>query len=461
MREKLNLVIESRMFESLSTRLDTIFKQLSGRGRLTEADVDTALREVRVALLEADVNFRVVRDFVAKVRERSVGSDVLESLTPGQQVIKIVHEELLHVLGEGQTRLNTATSAPPAIVMLIGLQGSGKTTTAAKLALHLRKSGQRPLMIAADTYRPAAVEQLTALGKQLDISVYEEGTAADPVDIAEHGVQRAREKGNTVVLLDTAGRLHIDQEMMQELVQIKERLSPQEVLLVVDAMTGQDAVRAAGDFHQQVGLTGLILSKMDGDARGGAALSVRAVTGVPVKFMGTGEKPDALEPFHPDRLASRILGMGDVLTLIEKAQENFDQEKALQMEKKLRTASLTLEDFLDQLQQIKRMGPLSQLVEMIPGMSRVARNMPSSALDDGQLKKVEAIIYSMTPLERRRPELINGSRRRRIAAGSGTTPADVNQLLNQFNQMRKMLKQYGQMLSGRGGRRLPTNLFGL
>ena len=449
------------MFESLSTKLDTIFKQLSGRGRLTEADVDTALREVRVALLEADVNFRVVRDFVAKVRERSLGSDVLESLTPGQQVIKIVHEELLHVLGEGQTRLNTATSAPPAIVMLIGLQGSGKTTTAAKLALHLRKSGQRPLMIAADTYRPAAVEQLAALGKQLDISVYEEGTTADPVDIAVHGVQRAREKGYTVVLLDTAGRLHIDEEMMQELVRIKEQLSPQEVLLVVDAMTGQDAVRAAGDFHQQVGLTGLILSKMDGDARGGAALSVRAVTGVPVKFMGTGEKPDALEPFHPDRLASRILGMGDVLTLIEKAQENFDQEKALQMEKKLRTASLTLEDFLDQLQQVKRMGPLSQLIEMIPGMSRVARNMPTSALDDRQLKKVEAIIYSMTPLERRRPELINGSRRRRIAAGSGTTPADVNQLLNQFNQMRKMLKQYGQMLSGRGGRRLPTNLFGL
>jgi len=449
------------MFESLSTRLDTIFKQLSGRGRLTEADVDTALREVRVALLEADVNFRVVRDFVAKVRERSVGSDVLESLTPGQQVIKIVHEELLHVLGEGQTRLNIATGTPPAIVMLIGLQGSGKTTTAAKLALHLRKSGQRPLMIAADTYRPAAVEQLAALGKQLDISVYEEGTTADPVDIAVHGVQRAREKGYTVVLLDTAGRLHIDEEMMQELVRIKEQLSPQEVLLVVDAMTGQDAVRAAGDFHQQVGLTGLILSKMDGDARGGAALSARAVTGVPVKFMGTGEKADALEPFYPDRLASRILGMGDVLTLIEKAQENFDQEKALQMEKKLRTASLTLEDFLDQLQQVKRMGPLSQLIEMIPGMSRVARNMPTSALDDRQLKKVEAIIYSMTPLERRRPELIDGSRRRRIAAGSGTTPADVNQLLNQFNQMRKMLKQYGQMLSGRGGRRLPTNLFGL
>ncbi|MBI2887062.1 MAG: signal recognition particle protein [Chloroflexi bacterium] len=448
------------MFEALTTKLDAVFKKLAGRGRLSEKDVDDALREVRVALLEADVHFRVARDFVARVRERAVGSDVLGSLTPGQQVVKIVHEELLSVLGEGQPRLSLSPT-PPTVVMLVGLQGSGKTTTAAKLALHLRKGGQRPLLVAADVYRPAAVEQLVTLGKQLDIPVYQQGIAADPVEIVQNGIRRAREQGNTVALLDTAGRLHVDDEMMQELVRIKERIAPHEVLLVVDAMTGQDAVRAAGDFHQQVGLTGLILSKMDGDARGGAALSVRAVTGVPVKFLGTGEKTDALEPYHPDRLASRILGMGDVLTLIEKAQAQVDQAKAAEMERKFRTASFTLEDFLDQLQQVKQMGPLSQLLEMIPGMSRVAKNLPASALDDRQLKKVEAIIYSMTPLERRRPDVIDGSRRRRIAAGSGTTPADVNQLLNQFHQMQKMMKQYSQMLSGRGGRRLPGNMFRL
>ncbi len=449
------------MFDSLSTRLDNVFKKLAGRGRLTEQDVEDALREVRVALLEADVHFKVVRDFVARIRERAVGEEVLQSLTPAQQVIKIVHEELLGVLGEG-ARLATAPT-PPTLIMLVGLQGSGKTTTAAKLALYLRKAGQRPMLVAADVYRPAAIDQLVSLGKQLDVPVYEEGSEADPLDIAQHGLRQAREQGCTVVLLDTAGRLHIDEVMMREVTRIKERLTPHEVLLVVDAMTGQDAVRAAGEFHEQVGITGLVLSKMDGDARGGAALSVRAITGVPVKFMGVGEKPDALEPFHPDRLASRILGMGDMLTLIERAQQNIDQEKAEQWEKKLKTASFNLEDFLEQLQQVKRLGPISQLLEMIPGMSSMAKKLPTAALDDNQLKKVEAVIYSMTARERRRPDIIDGSRRRRIAAGSGTTPSDVNQLLNQFTQMQKMMKQYGAMLGGKGGKggkgkRLPTGM---
>ena len=449
------------MFDSLSTRLDNVFKKLAGRGRLTEQDVEDALREVRVALLEADVHFKVVRDFVARIRERAVGEEVLQSLTPAQQVIKIVHEELLGVLGEG-ARLATAPT-PPTLIMLVGLQGSGKTTTAAKLALYLRKAGQRPMLVAADVYRPAAIDQLVSLGKQLDVPVYEEGSEADPLDIAQHGLRQAREQGCTVVLLDTAGRLHIDEVMMRELTRIKERLTPHEVLLVVDAMTGQDAVRAAGEFHKQVGITGLVLSKMDGDARGGAALSVRAITGIPVKFMGVGEKPDALEPFHPDRLASRILGMGDMLTLIERAQQNIDQEKAEQWEKKLKTASFNLEDFLEQLQQVKRLGPISQLLEMIPGMSSMAKKLPTAALDDNQLKKVEAVIYSMTARERRRPDIIDGSRRRRIAAGSGTTPSDVNQLLNQFTQMQKMMKQYGAMLGGKGGKggkgkRLPTGM---
>ncbi|MSQ26641.1 MAG: signal recognition particle protein [Dehalococcoidia bacterium] len=447
------------MFDSLSEKLDGVFKRLAGRGRLTEKEVDEALREVRLALLEADVNFKVVRDFVARIRERSVGEDVLGSLTPGQQVIKIVHEELLTVLGEGNPCINLASTAPT-IIMMVGLQGSGKTTTCAKLALMLRKQGQRPLLVAADVYRPAAIDQLVTLGKQLDIPVHEQGANAAPLDIVTAGVAKARELGSTVVILDTAGRLHVDDGMMNEVAIIKERLQPHEVLLVVDAMTGQDAVRAAGEFHARLGVTGLILSKTDGDARGGAALSVRAVTGVPVRFMGTGEKPDAFEPFHPDRLAQRILGMGDVLTLIEKAQANIDQQKAEQWEKKLRTASFTLEDFLDQLQQVKKMGPLSQLLEMIPGMSSMAKKLPAAALDDRQLKKVEAIIYSMTPRERRRPDILDGSRRRRIAKGSGTTPADVNQLLNQFTQMQKMLKQYGNMFSGKAGaRRMPQGPF--
>ncbi len=427
------------MFESLSEKLQEVFRKLGGRGRLTEADVDAALREVRVALLDADVNYRVVRDFIGRVRERAVGAEVLKHLSPAQQVIKIVYEELVNLLGPAAPRLEPPPQ-PPGIVMLVGLQGSGKTTTAAKLALHLRRQGQRPFMIAADPYRPAAGAQLQILGRQLDIPVYHEPSGRDALAIAENGLRRAREAGAGWVILDTAGRLHIDDALMAELEALKARLRPHEVLLVADAMTGQDAVRTAEEFHRRVGLTGVILTKLDGDARGGAALSVRAVTGVPIKFIGVGEKPDALEPFYPDRLASRILGMGDVLTLIEKAQQAFDREQAKALEKKLRTATFTLEDFLNQLQQVKKMGPLQQLLEMIPGFSQAAKHLPAEAFDERQLKRVEAIILSMTPEERRRPEIIDGSRKRRIARGSGTSIQEVNQLLNQFFQTRRLMK---------------------
>ncbi|MBI2863856.1 MAG: signal recognition particle protein [Chloroflexi bacterium] len=427
------------MFESLSDKLQRVFAKLNNKGKLTEKDVEEALREVRLALLEADVNFKVVKDFVGRVREKAVGVEVLKSLTPAQQVVKVVNEELVNVLGGGQSRLENA-SQPPTVVMLVGLQGSGKTTTAAKLALHLRKAGHKPLMVAADVYRPAAITQLITLGKQLDIPVYSEDKAK-PADICNNALRRAREIGASHLILDTAGRLHIDEAMMQELVAIRGRMKPHEVLLIADAMTGQDAVKAAQEFNGQVGLTGLILTKADGDARGGAALSVKSVTGVPIKLLGTGEKLDALEPFYPDRMASRILGMGDVLSLIEKAQANVDQEQAKALEKKLRSANFDLADFLSQLQQVKKMGPLSQLVEMIPGFSSLGKKLPTEATDDRQLKRIEAIIFSMTPEERRNPAIIDGSRRRRISRGSGTTPADVNQLLNQFNQMRKMMKQ--------------------
>jgi signal recognition particle subunit SRP54 len=439
------------MFDTLTERLQGVFDRLRSRGRLGEKEVDEALREVRLALLEADVNFRVVRDFLAKVRARAVGSEVLQSLNPAQQVIKIVHEEMIAMLGE-PGRLDLGGVAPH-VLMLIGLQGSGKTTTAAKLALQLRKSGQRPLMVAADVRRPAAIQQLQTLGKQLEIPVFAEPGGAPPA-ICTHAIRQARESAQSVVILDTAGRLHIDEELMLELQQIRERANPAEVLLVVDAMTGQDAVRVAEEFQKKVGITGLILTKVDGDARGGAALSVRSVTGVPIKYLGMGEKMDALEPYHPDRLASRILGMGDVLTLIEKAQSTFDQEQAAAMEKKLRTATFDLEDFLNQLQQLKQMGPLSQVLEMIPGLGSMRSRMPAEALSDKQLVRVEAIISSMTKYERQNPERIDGSRRRRIARGSGTNPADVNQLLNQFRQMQKMMKQ---LSSGKG----PRNLMGM
>jgi signal recognition particle subunit SRP54 len=426
------------MFELLSEKIGDVFKKLGGKGRLSEKDVDEALRQVRLAFLEADVNLKVVKDFTARVRERSLGSDILESLAPAQLVLKIVHEELISILGGKQTWLVPA-GRPPSRLMLVGLQGSGKTTTAAKLALHLRRSGQQPLLVAADTRRPAAIEQLKVLGKQLDIPVHAADPKVAPATICKQAVERARELAANWLVVDTQGRLHVDEAMMSEMEEVKKALQPSEVLLVVDAMTGQEAVRMAEEFDARVGLTGLILSKMDGDARGGAALSIRSVTGVPVKFIGIGEKVDALEPFHPDRLASRILGMGDMLTLIEKAEKVVDEKKAREVEKKLRAATFDLEDFLDQLQQVKKMGPLSQLMDMIPGISSLTRRLPEG-VDENRLKKVEAIVLSMTPQERKHPEVIDGSRRRRIARGSGTTPQDINQLLNQFRELQKLMK---------------------
>ena len=415
------------MFESLSDRLTGAFSRLQAKGRLDEADIDEAMKEVRRALLEADVNFKVVKSFVDRVRERAIGQDVLKSLTPAQQVVGIVHEQLIELLGEA-SRIELAKT-PPTVIMLVGLQGSGKTTTAAKLALQLRRSGQNPLLVAADMYRPAAVQQLQTLGKQLGVVVYTEPQGADPVNIAVNGVRHAQSSNHSTVILDTAGRLH-----------------PNETLLVVDAMTGQDAVRAATEFNEKIGVTGLIMTKMDGDTRGGAALSVREVTGVPIKFIGTGEKTDALEPFYPDRLASRILGMGDVLTLIEKAQAEYDVEQAKAMEKKLRTATFNLDDFLGQLQQVKKLGPLENVMQMIPGLGQAMRQQKVEVKED-DLRHIEAIIRSMTRMERQRPEVIDSSRRRRIARGSGTTVQDVNALLNQFKQMQKMMK----MLTGGGG----------
>ncbi|MBC7264230.1 MAG: signal recognition particle protein [Chloroflexi bacterium] len=426
------------MFDNLSRRLQDILRNLSRKGRLTEADVDAVLREVRLALLEADVNFRVVKEFVARVRERAIGADILHSLTPAQQVVKIVHEEMVSMLG-APGRLNLS-GRPPHVVMLVGLQGSGKTTTAAKLALALRKSGQRPLLVAADPRRPAAVTQLQVLGQVLDIPVHTESVEIDPAETCARAVEHARQSAHSVVLLDTGGRLHIDDALMEELVRIKQRVSPVEVVLVADAMTGQDAVRVADDFNKRVGLTGLILTKVDGDARGGAALSMRAVTGVPIKYLGVGEKTDALEPFQPDRLASRILGMGDMLTLIERAEAAFDEEQARRLQEKLATADFDLEDFREQLRQVKQMGPLHQVLEMIPGFTQMSRELPQHVTDQ-QMRRIEAIINSMTPEERRNPRIIGGSRKKRIARGSGTTIQDVNQLLGQFRQMQRLMKQ--------------------
>jgi len=426
------------VFENLSDKLQSVFSGLSNRGKLSEADVDAALREVRLALLEADVNFRVVKDFIKRVRERAIGAEVMRSLTPAQQVIKIVNEELIATLGEA-ARLDLSGPSPH-VIMLVGLQGSGKTTHAAKLAQSLRKSGQRPMMVAADTRRPAAITQLEVLGRQIDVPVHSEGDKVPPPQICANAVKRAHESAYSVVLLDTAGRLHIDDELMRELEQVKAKTNPQEVLLVVDAMTGQDAVRVADEFNQRVGLTGLILTKVDGDARGGAAISVRSVTGVPIKYLGVGEKTDALEVYHPDRLASRILGMGDVLTAIEKAQGVMDQEQALKVGQKLVKGEFDLEDFRDQLQQLKKMGPLNQLLDMIPGMSQLTAGMAPDVTDK-QMKVIEAIINSMTPGERHSPRIINASRKRRIARGSGTTVTEVNDLLSQFRQMQRMMKQ--------------------
>ena len=432
--------MDAVMFEALSDKLGAVFDKLGRRGRIGEKEIDEALREVRMALLEADVNFKVVREFIGKVKERALQPGALEGVTPAQAVVDIVREELAGILGGAQKNL-TAASAPPTIVMMAGLQGAGKTTTAAKLAVFLRKQGGRPLLVAADVKRPAAVEQLVALGKQTDVPVYDEGVNADAVVVCERSLKRAREVGANWVVLDTAGRLQIDEEMMDELAEIKRKLKPSELLLVVDAMTGQEAVNVAQGFHERLVLTGLVLTKLDGDARGGAALSINSVTGLPIKFIATGEKTDAFEPYHPDRLASRILGMGDMATLIEKAQETVDVEKAKAFEQKVRRADFDLEDFLGQLQQMKKLGSIGQILEMVPGGKMLGAKLPKGAMDDAGLVRVEAMIQSMTPRERAKPEIIGGSRRKRIAGGSGTTPSDVNRLLSQFQQVRKMMKR--------------------
>ena len=438
------------MFEALTDRLQGVFKDLGGKGKLSDQDVDEALREIRLALLEADVNFKVVRDFVKRVRDRALSAEVQESLTPAQQVLKIVDEELVATLGAEPGRIDW-TGQTPAPVMLVGLNGAGKTTSAAKLALTLRKLGQRPLLVACDTYRPAAVQQLMTLGKQIGTEVYQEGTSASPVEIAKRGVQYGRDHGFTVALLDTAGRQQIDERLMDELVQMREAIQPNEVLLVANAMTGQEAVNVAQQFNETVRLTGLILTQMDGDARGGAALSIRAVTGVPLKFLGVGEKIEALQQFYPDRLAQRILGLGDMLTLIEQTQELFDQEEAEKTARKMVKGQLTLDDFLAQMQQIKKMGSIGQILEMIPGMNQLTKRPEfNAAVNEKQMKRVEAIIQSMTSKERQFPTIIDGSRRRRIAKGSGTTVQEVNQLLNQFRQMQGMMKQLGKGKMPRG-----------
>jgi signal recognition particle subunit SRP54 len=427
------------MFESLQDKLQGVFDQLTRRGRLSEADVDKALREVRLALLEADVNFKVVKEFVGRIRERTVGIELSKTITPGQQVIKIVHDELLNLLGEAAP-LNLGGGSPH-IIMLVGLQGAGKTTMAAKLALHLRKSKHSPLLVAADTRRPAAIEQLKVLGRQLDIPVYSEDPSVSPPQICANAVKAARTGANNIVILDTSGRLQIDENLMEELSQIKARTNPQETLLVADAMTGQEAVRVAEGFHQRVPLTGLILTKIDGDARGGAAISIRSVTGVPIKFLGTGEKASDLEVFHPDRLASRILGMGDVLSLIERAEEVIDEEVAERGAKRLMEGNFNLEDFLEQLQQIKKMGSLRKIMDMIPGMAELTRAISEEDMES-RLKMTQAIINSMTLKERRNPKLLNGSRKRRVAQGSGTSVQEINQLLSQFQEMQKMMKRF-------------------
>ena len=437
------------MFDALSERLRKTLGSLTGRGRVSEADVDAAMREVRLALLEADVNFKVVKDFVARVRERATGAEILASLTAGQQVVKIVNEELVTLLSAGDRTFHL--TGAPAVVVLVGLQGSGKTTSAAKLARHLVRQGRRPILVAADPYRPAAADQLETLGRSLDVPVFRAPTGTSVLAIAKGGVDAARKQVRDVVILDTAGRLTVDAPLMAEIADLAAALKPAETLLVVDAMTGQEAVHVAEAFAAAVPVTGLVLTKIDGDARGGAALSISAVTGLPVKFLGTGEKTDALEPFYPDRLAGRILGMGDVLTLIERAQETYDEKQTARMTEKLRKNSFTLDDMLEQMEQVQKMGPIGQLIEMIPGMGGMAKQAQAS-VERGDLKRVQAIIRSMTPQERRDPNVLNGSRRRRIAQGSGTRLQDVNQLVKQFGELQKMMKQ---MSGGRFSRRIP------
>jgi signal recognition particle subunit SRP54 len=437
------------VFESLSDKLQAALDGLKGQGKLTEKDVERAAREIRLALLEADVNYKVVKQFVDKVKERALGAEVLESLTPVQQFIKIVNEELTAIMGSASTKL-TFSPRPPTVIMMVGLQGSGKTTACGKLAKFLLSEGKSPAMVAGDVYRPAAIDQLKTLGDQLGVPVYDEGDKADPVDIAKHGVDWARTKSRDVLIIDTAGRLHIDEKLMDEIARIRSTVKPHNILLVLDAMTGQDAVNVALQFQERVQFDGVILTKMDGDARGGAALSVRAVTGKPIKFASSGEKLDNFEYFHPDRVASRILGMGDVLSLIEKAEKTIDEKKARELEQKLRKSSFTFDDFLDQIQQVRKMGSLTSLLGMIPGIP--SNKLKGLQVDDTAFDKIQAVIQSMTAEERRHPEIINGSRRRRIAAGAGSDIHSVNQLLNQFKQVQKMMKQLG---SGR----MPKNPF--
>ncbi|MEB3101195.1 signal recognition particle protein [Ferviditalea candida] len=437
-------------FEGLSGRLQSVFSKLKGKGKLSEEDVSEALREVRLALLEADVNFKVVKEFIAKVKERAVGQDVMKSFTPGMMVVDIVNKELTDLMGGVQSKLEKSNK-PPTVIMMVGLQGAGKTTTSGKLARLLQKQNHRPLLVAGDIYRPAAIKQLQILGEQIKVPVFSLGDQTSPVDIARAAYDHAKENGNDYLIMDTAGRLHIDEQLMEELEQIREVIHPEEILLVVDAMTGQDAVNVAESFHRQLNLTGVVLTKLDGDTRGGAALSVKAVTGCPIKFAAMGEKIDALEPFHPERMASRILGMGDMLTLIEKAQSAIDAEKAAELERKMRKAEFTFEDFLDQMEQIKKMGPIDQLLDMMPGMGKM-KGMKDLKVDERQMARVEAIVKSMTKDEKRKPEILNASRRKRIAKGSGTSIQDVNRLIKQFEDMRMMMKQFSSMMGGKGGK---------
>ena len=432
-------------FEGLANRLQQVFGKLKGRGKLSEDDVNEALREVRLALLEADVNFKVVKDFIAKVKEQAIGQEVMKSFTPGMVVVDIVNKQLTELMGGTQSKLAHANK-PPTVIMMVGLQGAGKTTTSGKLAKLLQKMNHKPLLVAGDIYRPAAIKQLQVLGGQIGVPIFTLGDQTSPVDIAKGGLAYAKENHLDYVIIDTAGRLHIDEALMEELKQIRETVKPDETLLVVDAMTGQDAVNVADSFHKQMELTGVVLTKLDGDTRGGAALSVKAVTGCPIKFAAMGEKVDALEPFHPERMASRILGMGDMLSLIEKAQSNIDAERAAELERKMRKAEFTFEDFLDQMEQIKKMGPLDQLLDMMPGMGKMKGNMK---VDERQMARVEAIVKSMTKQEKRQPEILNANRRKRIALGSGTTIQDVNRLLKQFEDMKKMMKQFSSMMGNK------------
>ena len=441
------------LFQSLTEKLSNAFKRFRNKGKLTEADVKEGMREVKLALLEADVNFKVVKSFTQTVTERAVGSEVLESLLPAQQIVKIVNEELIALMG-GETPKININPKPPTVVMMVGLQGAGKTTHAAKIANMFRQKSKNPLLVACDVYRPAAVDQLKIVGESVKVPVFSMGTKISPVEIAKAGVEHAKKNGHDLVIIDTAGRLHIDQELMDELVNIKEQVQPSEILLVVDAMTGQDAVNVAKSFNELLDITGVVLTKMDGDTRGGAALSVKFITGKPIKFIGTGEKMDALELFHPDRMASRILGMGDILSLIEKAEAAYDEKNAKELERKMREQSFTLEDFLEQMRQLKKMGNLDQILAMMPGANTGA--LKNAQVDEKQMARIEAIILSMTPEERAKPEMINGSRRKRIANGCGLGVEDVNRLLKQFEQMKKMMKQLSGMNPKRmRGMRLP------